>query len=199
MSAGVFTTFSAICFVFCVVTTLAKPQSQASSSLSTSLVAPKPQNQTSSSNNTSSQPQLASSTKPPVVPSSPPQGIPFLPFFPTLPPLQFQTLASGQTVVTLPPPRFPVAGDTNLAVLGLSTLGTAGLAAAGVFLALTLTGKKKRSLREDAFMESLKYFDLAMELDSELCLPFVLCEAASKHNKEATQLEKAAADTAKAG
>ena len=101
----------------------------------------------------------------------------------------------------------PSGGGALLPLLGVSALAGAGLAVgsavATVGLGLTpvvLTlGKKKRSLRNDAFLESLKYFDLAMELDSEFCLPLVLCEAASKQNKKSTKLQKAASKTARAG
>ena len=111
--------------------------------------------------------------------------------------LQLQAVPS-QTVAPIveTPPPFDAFG-----VLGaVGATAAAGLVTVGALAVLQLAlGRKKRSAGADAFMESLKYFNLAMELDSEFCLPLVICEAASKNNKKGTKLQKAAAKTAEAG
>ena len=93
----------------------------------------------------------------------------------------------------------PVVKGGALFGLGLASASTIGALAASL-LPLTITiGKKKRSVKENAFAASLKYFDLAMNFDTEFCLPLVFCEAASEQNENSTELQKAAINTARIG
>ena len=88
---------------------------------------------------------------------------------------------------------------TYIPLIGVGALATASAIALGLAPITLALGRKKRSLQNDNFEEALKYFELAMKLDSEFCLPQVLCEAASQGNKATTKLQKSARKTAKVG
>ena len=136
----------------------------------------------------------------PAAPAQAPVAVPYKPQAPVAVPYKPTSVtpaaSSGSTLKTLP---LEIIALSGLAGTAIGIANVFGGTALGFSPLIITAGKKKRSTGTHSFLEALRYFDLAMEFDSEFCLPLVLCEAASKQNKKATKLQKAAAKTAKVG